>query len=91
MKHMTPRVGHRIEKLGIRIFGDPSVDKTISGLEGFFRRLGCPVRLQDIGLDDSNKEEILTLMNKNQSKGKNPENFLNEGDRAAIVDFMLSE
>ncbi|MCK4751700.1 MAG: iron-containing alcohol dehydrogenase [Bacteroidales bacterium] len=91
MKHMTPRVGHRIEKLGIRIFGDPSVDKTIGGLEGFFRRLGCPVRLQDIGLDDSNKEEILTLMNKNQSKGKNPENFLNEGDRAAIVDFMLSE
>ena len=89
MKHMKPRIGRRIEKLGTRLFGDPSVDKTIGRLEEFFSTVGCPVRLQDIGLDESHGKEILALMNRNKSNGKNPENHLNDADRAAIVDLML--
>ncbi len=91
MKHMKPRIGHRIEKLGTRLFGDPSIENTINRVEDFFRNIGCPVRLQDIGLDESNRKEILALMNKNQSKGKDPENFLDKDDRAAIVDLMLAK
>jgi alcohol dehydrogenase YqhD (iron-dependent ADH family) len=91
MKHMAPRIGDRIEKLGKRIFGDPSIERTIHGFEDFFRSVGCPVRLQDIGLDPSNKEEIVGLMNQNQSRGKNPELFLKDEDRKAIVELMLAE
>jgi alcohol dehydrogenase YqhD (iron-dependent ADH family) len=91
MKHMSPRIEDRIEKLGKRIFGDPSIERTIHGLEEFFRSVGCPVRLQDIGLDHTNKDEIVGLMNKNQSRGKNPELFLNDADREAIVELMLAE
>ena len=90
MKHMKPRIGHRIEKLGTRLFDDSSIDKTIQRLEAFFQSLGSPVRLQDIGVDETSKDEILYLMNKNQSKGKDPQNFLDDIDRAAIVDLMLA-
>jgi alcohol dehydrogenase YqhD (iron-dependent ADH family) len=91
MKHMKPRIGHRIEKLGTRLFGDPSVDNTIHRFEEFFKSVGCPVRLQDVGLDESNRKEILALMNKNECEGKDPENFLNDDDRQAIVDHMLAD
>jgi hypothetical protein len=91
MKHMTPKIKPRLEKLGDRLFGDPSPEKTIAELESFFRKVSCPVRLQDIGLDFSHKDEILSLMNKNQSKGKDPELFLDSADREAIVDLMLAE
>jgi alcohol dehydrogenase YqhD (iron-dependent ADH family) len=89
MKHMRPRIARRIEKLGTRLFGDPDPDKTIKRLEDFFRTVGCPVRLKDIGLDESNRDEIIELMNRNNSNGKNPDNLLNDEDRAAIVDLML--
>ncbi len=52
--------------------------------------MNSPTRLQDIGLDHSNKEEIVSLMNKNNCQGKNPENLLNDKDRAAIVELMLA-
>jgi alcohol dehydrogenase YqhD (iron-dependent ADH family) len=91
MKHMRPRIAHRMEKLGSRLFGDPDPDKTISRLEDFFRTVGCPVRLKDIGLDESNRQEIIELMNRNESNGKNPDNLLNNEDRAAIVDRMLAD
>ncbi len=89
MKHMKPRIGHRLEKLGTRLFGDPSIENTIKRFEEFFKSMNCPVRLQDIGLDQANWEEIVTLMNKNNCQGKNPENLLNDQDRSAIVDRML--
>lgn len=89
MKHMIPRIRPRLEKLGSRLFGDPDSARTIERLEGFFRDLGCPVRLSDIGLDRSNRQEILDLMNKNECKGKNPDNIIDDSDRAAIADLML--
>lgn len=90
MKHMVPKIGHRLEKLGARLFGDPSVENTIMKFEEFFSSLGNPVRLQEIGLDQSNREELLALMNKNQSRGKDPDNFLDDDDRAAIADLMFA-
>ncbi len=91
MKQMKPRISQRLQQLGERLFGDPSPDTTMNRLEVFFQELGCPVRLQDIGLDASNREEILELMNRNRCNGKNPENRLNDDDRASIVDYMLKD
>ena len=89
MKHMRPRIGTRIEKLGSRLFGDPDQEQTIGRFESFFRQVGCPVRLKDIGLGETNRQEIVDLMNRNECNGKNPENRLENEDREKIVDLML--
>ena len=86
---MRPRIGTRIEKLGSRLFGDPDQEQTIGRFESFFRQVGCPVRLKDIGLGETNRQEIVDLMNRNECNGKNPENRLENEDREKIVDLML--
>ena len=91
MKHMKPRMEERISQLGMHLFSNPDVDSTIKGLEDFFRQMGSPVRCQETGLDESHKPEITALMNKNKSNGKNPEHFLEDKDRAAIVELMFAE
>ncbi len=81
MKHMIPKIGHRLEKLGNDLFGDASAERTIVGLESFFRQVLCPIRLGDIGIKPGQKEEIVSLMNKNNVNGKNPDHTLNDLDR----------
>ncbi len=90
MKHMIPRIGHRLEKLGQDLFGEPSAQGTIEHFEKFFTQVLCPIRLGDIGITADQKEEIVTLMNKNEVNGKNPENRLNDKDREQIVDLMFA-
>ena len=84
-------MGERISQLGTHLFGNPDPDATITGLESFFREIGSPVRCQEIGLDESHKSEIAALMNKNKSNGKNPEHFLEDEDRIAIVENMFAK
>lgn len=89
MKHMIPKIGHRLEKLGKDLFGNDSAEKTIEGLENFFKEVQCPIRLMDIGISRDQKNEILSLMIKNEVNGKNPDNVLNDADREQIVDLMM--
>jgi len=91
MKHKKPKIANRLEKLGHDIFGDASADRTIEGLESFFREVQCPVRLGDIGIGPDKREEILSLMIKNKVNGKNPDNLLNDAGREEIVDLMFAE
>jgi alcohol dehydrogenase YqhD (iron-dependent ADH family) len=91
MKHMTPRIGHRLEKLGNDVFGDASAEGTIESLEGFFRQVLCPIRLGDIGIKPDRKEEIVSLMIKNKVNSKNPDHSLNDLDREQIADLMFAE
>jgi len=91
MKHMKPKIGHRLERLGQDLFGDASAGRTIEGLESFFREVQCPVRLGDIGIGPDQKEKIVSLMIKNKVNGKNPDNLLNDVDRELIVDLMFAE
>jgi len=91
MRHMKPKIGNRLEKLGQDLFGDASAGRTIEGLESFFREVQCPVRLGDIGISLDQKDEIVSLMIKNKVNGKNPDNLLNDVDRELIVDLMFAE
>jgi alcohol dehydrogenase class IV len=88
---MIPKIGHRLEKLGQDLFCDASAEKTIEGLESFFQEVNCPIRLGDIGISPDQKDEILSLMVKNEVNGKNPDNLLNDADREQIVDLMFAE
>jgi len=91
LKHMKPRIGDRIGQLGMHLFDDPDIDLGISRLEDFFRKMGGPVRCQEIGLNESHQAEIAALMNKNKSNGKNPDNFIEDEDRLRIVEHMFAE
>lgn len=91
MRHMKPKISHRLEKLGEDLFSDASADRTIEGLESFFKEVNCPIRLGDIGISPDQKDEIVALMIKNKVNGKNPDNLLNDKDRKQIVDLMFAE
>jgi alcohol dehydrogenase YqhD (iron-dependent ADH family) len=88
MRHMTPRIKNRLEKLGQDLFGEPSAGQTIQHLENFFARVHCPIRLGEIGIGADQKDEIVSLMNKNKCNGKNPDYLLEDLDRQQIVELM---
>jgi len=86
LKLHKDRIPERIIKLGKNLFGVSTVDETITRLEQFFRKLNSPVRLMEIGLDESNKQEILTQLNKNKVSGMNL--VLTNNDHKKLVDLM---
>jgi len=91
LKHLKPRMEDRLSQLGTHLFDKADADQTIINLESFFRDMGSPVRCQEIGLDESHKNEISALMNKNDANGKNPAHRLDDNDRNAIVELMFSK
>jgi len=88
LKLFKDRIPERIKKLGILIFNTEDVDLFISKLESFFRSINCPVYLEDIGLTQENKKEILSLMNKNKISGSHV--YLNTADYEKVLDLMYA-
>jgi alcohol dehydrogenase YqhD (iron-dependent ADH family) len=86
LKLHQDRIPDRIIKLGKNLFGVNTVDETITRLEQFFRKINSPVRLTEIGLDESNKLELLEQLNKNNVSGMNLS--LTSNDRKKLVDLM---
>lgn len=81
------KISDRIIKLGNDVFGVQTVDETIAALENFFISIQSPVSLTDIGLDASNKLEIITQFHKNGVSGMHQK--LSHEDHIELVDLML--
>ncbi|MFH1120561.1 MAG: iron-containing alcohol dehydrogenase [Bacteroidota bacterium] len=60
-------LAQRIRFLGKNLFNTEDVDMTIDRLEGFFRILGCPVRLSEAIPDKVNQDEIFRVMVHNRA------------------------
>jgi alcohol dehydrogenase YqhD (iron-dependent ADH family) len=88
LKVMKERAADRILEIGQALFAAESVDDTISQFENLFTTLGSPIRCQQASIDVSKKEEILTLMNRNNAGGIH--HGLSDEDRAAIADWIFS-
>jgi alcohol dehydrogenase YqhD (iron-dependent ADH family) len=86
LKKMKERNPERIAHLGELLFNQKDTDAAISGLENFFRGLGSPVSLNEIGINEKNLEEILRVMNLNRVSGMNLK--LNADDRKEILRLM---
>jgi alcohol dehydrogenase YqhD (iron-dependent ADH family) len=69
LKYHSEKAKERIEKLGTLLFNNPSVENTILGIEQFFVKIGCPVRLAEAGIASSAKSKIIEVMKKNSSSG----------------------
>jgi len=73
MKVMKKEIPHRIIKLGQLLSGqkDITADETIAIFEMFFKALGAPLKMKDIGLNEKEKEKLLSLWKKNKPTGLN--------------------
>jgi len=88
LRKMKERIPERIEKLGMQLFGVKDADKAISGVEEFFRKVGSPVRMEEAGITEDKFNEIIELMNRNQSQGIAQK--LSDEDRSDILKLMYS-
>lgn len=89
MKLQTERIPERVAKLGEHLFGTNTPEETIQKLKEFFKSINCPVNLADINIKESQKDEILELMNRNKVNGIIHQ--LSNEDREKIVDFMYEK
>ncbi len=87
MRLLKERAGDRIIQLGKELFDVETVDETIESFETYFKSLGGPLRCHEAGIDQSEKEEVLKLMNRNRAEGINYK--LSDGDREALLDHMF--
>jgi alcohol dehydrogenase YqhD (iron-dependent ADH family) len=87
MRLLNDRAGDRIVQLGRELFGVNTVEETFTAFESYFKLLGSPVKCQEAGISESNKNEILELMNRNRAQGTNY--HLSDEERAKLLDFMF--
>jgi len=87
MEVVRDQAGDRIIQLGQELFGVSTVDDTIAAFKNYFKSLGSPVSCQEAGIDESKKEEILQLMNKNKAEGINLK--FSDRDRELLLSHMF--
>lgn len=69
LKLQKERLADKISNLGQEVFLTYDVDATIAQLEGFFRQIECPTRLDHTQIENVNTNEIVRLMVKNKAGG----------------------
>ena len=85
---MQERAGERIVEIGKALFNAGTVDATISAFEDLFSTLGSPVRCPEISIDSSKKDEIRSLMKRNQAGGIH--HTLSDKDREMISNLIFN-
>ena len=72
MKYFKNKIGERINLLGSELFhGTLSTDESIDRIEAFFRLIGCPTRLSDLGISGDLEQLIYESMVINKVSGAN--------------------
>ena len=87
LKLHLSRTPERISWLGQNLFGTASGEETIIALESFFKIIGSPVRLNEFGINVSEKGEEIFNTLKYSGVGGN-HHKLDEGDYRALVSLM---
>jgi alcohol dehydrogenase YqhD (iron-dependent ADH family) len=78
----------RILKMGRNLFGTDTIQDTISSLDSFFRSIGSPVNLMEANIGPSEKDAILSQLDRNAVSGVNFK--LDSEDHKRIVDLMFA-
>jgi len=71
LQHFKDKISNKISQLGNMIFGTNDIDLFIEKLKDFFVSINCPVTLQDAGISNDKKDEILSVLVKNNASGFN--------------------
>ena len=87
LKLMKDRDPERISELGKALFSVSNPDDTILALEGFFKSIDAPVRLNELSISQSKKQEIIEMMVKNKVNGTH--HNLTKKDIETVVGLMF--
>lgn len=71
LKLHKERIAERITNLGEKLFKTDTVDRTISKFEEFYKLIGCPVRLNEAGIDISVRDKVIKTAINNKVNGFN--------------------
>ncbi len=80
------RIPDRIEELGCKLFQTDNPDDTIYKIKSFFKSLGSPINLSEVGIDIAQKDNIIKMMIK-EANGSN--HRLSAKDMEEITDLMF--
>lgn len=71
MQHFKDQLKERIELLGKNIFGTTSANETIEAFKQFFKSIGSPITLTEVGVKQADFEKIIGVLAKNNATGNN--------------------
>jgi len=86
LRLMNDRIPQRILEFGKVIFNTSTAENTISALENFFSSIETPVRMNEIGIGEDKKPEIVDMMVKNKVNGAHYK--LSKEDIEKVVELM---
>lgn len=88
LKHHQNKILDRISELGKAVFDVDSSEETIVKFEDFFRSIESPVRLQEAGIKENDRDELETTMVRNKVNGMHHK--LEKEDVEKIIDLMYA-
>ncbi len=89
LKYFKEPMGDRIAALGTELFREPmDADLAILKIEDLFRRIGCPVRLPEIGIGPGQRESLFKAFVSNEVNGGNMK--MTEADYPKLIDLMFN-
>jgi len=92
LRHQQPKINSKLAYLSKEVFGDDESDEThlannfIVNLENFYKIIGSPTKLSEVGILPSERETILANLKKNKVNGSVYN--LNETDYEKILNKM---
>jgi alcohol dehydrogenase YqhD (iron-dependent ADH family) len=89
LRLMIDRIPERISELGKAVFNVKDPDETILALEGFFKSLDSPIRMEGLGISLDKKLGIIEMMIKNKVNGAH--HNLTKEDIEQVVGLMYSK
>jgi len=87
MKAMKYKIARRLENLGFLLTGQKTTaDDTIAWFEKFFQSIEAPIHFEELGLQKTDKHELLKWWKINRPTGMNIQ--LNDDDYQNIIDLL---
>lgn len=86
LKLQSNRIGEKISKLGLSIFGITDVNQTIQRFEALFTIWGSPIRISQLNIANYNENRVFELLKKSAVNGYCHE--IHENDYLTLINFM---
>jgi len=87
MNLQAKRIPERLSELGVNLFGVSNEIEAFRCVEQLFTDLESPIRLQQIGIEENKKSEIVRYIEAAKVSGLHHK--LSSDDRAVLVDLMM--
>lgn len=87
MKLHKERIAGRITALGKAVFNASDPDETIASFESFYQLIGSPIGMNEAGIREENRGDLLSAMIRNKVNGNH--HLLTDEDRERLLEMMF--